>query len=111
MFAQQLEQLLIGFAVLLPNLIIEIGTVEAGDVDRWIAQFELNENVIAHPLGRRGSQGQQGSTGVTFAQASDLAIFGTKIMPPLADTVSLVNGQQREANGRLRLIHNTQEIL
>ena len=86
------------------NFVIDVGPVKTGDVNVRIAQFELSEDIVAHALGRCSGKRKHGHIRIALAQLAQLAVFRAKIMSPLADTVSFIDGQQRETNMLLDLV-------
>ena len=56
-----------------------------------LLQMQLFHDVFAHPLGRRRRQSQKRYPRQSAPQLSQLAVGGTKIMPPHRDAVRLVH--------------------
>src|SRR5436305_139255 len=104
LLTQELQQFAIGAFVLWANFVIDVGPIKTGDVYVGIAEFELGEDIVAHALGRGSSERQHWHLWIALAQLAQLTVFRTKIMPPLSDTVSLIDGQQRETNMLLDLV-------
>ena len=70
--------------------------MEAGDEHLGIRHVQCCEDVrTGARVGRRG-QGDAGHTGKMLAQARQRPVLGTELMPPLADAVRLVDGDQRQ---------------
>ena len=71
--------------------------VEARDVARRLAELELRLDVLADALGGRGGERHERNLREQLAELRELAIFGTKIVAPLADAVRLVDRYQVHA--------------
>ena len=72
----------------------EVAAIETGDETTRIAKLQLRDDVLPHAIGRSGSQRHHRCLGKTAAQCGDLPVLRAKVMTPLADAVSLVNGDQ-----------------
>ena len=72
----------------------EVGPVETGNVGRALLQMELLDDVLAHAAGGGGGERHDRHAGKKLAQGRNLAVFGTEIMAPFADTMRLVNGEE-----------------
>ena len=73
------------------DLVFEIRPVEAGEETRGVAQLQLDDDVLAHPLGRGGGERQHRDVRDELADLLQAAVFRAEIMPPLADAVRLVH--------------------
>ena len=78
------------------NLIIDVRAVEAGDEFGRVFQFEVVFDVGAGFRVGGGGQGDAGDLRVAVGQQSELAVFGTEVVPPLADAVRFVDGEQAD---------------
>ncbi len=74
----------------------EIGPVEARHMDGRLGEVELRENVVARTGVGRGGHCEARHTGEQILQTPERAIVRAEIMAPLADTVGLVHGNQRD---------------
>src|SRR5579863_3679817 len=95
---QQVNQLLIRTLIFGAHFIGKIGAIKTADIDMWFAQFQLQQNIIAHSFCRRRRQGHHWHLWVAFAQPAQLAIFRSKIMAPFTHAVRLVHRHQRYAH-------------
>ena len=75
------------------NSIIEIRPVEIADEYGRVPEPELLANVVPNLLGGRGRVGVERGSRELLAQAFQLAIFGAKIVAPVADAVGFVDGE------------------
>ena len=91
--AEKFEQLIVGLAFG-QHPVGEIGAVETGDVTARVAQFQMGDNVLAHPLRGGGGERHEGHAGKMIAQIGDLPVFRPEIMAPFADAMGLVNGDE-----------------
>ncbi len=107
---EQFQHFAIRLLSFVAYLIGEIWSIEASDMHIGIIESELSENILLHPFGRRGSERHHRNIGITFAQRAQLAIFGTKVVSPLAHTVRLVDCQQRDAVPPLHRIQQSEKI-
>ncbi len=82
---------------LVDDRVADIGPVEAGDVDRGVAEPEPRTHVVARlGVGRRRA-GHDGYAGEEAAQLPQLHVLGAEVVTPLADAVRLVDGEQGDA--------------
>src|SRR3546814_14218558 len=72
------DLLRIGLLRLRPHRVIQVRPVEAGDVDRDIAQMQLRHDVAAHARGRGCGEGKHRHIRQLLAETSKLTIFGTE---------------------------------
>ncbi|CCY15789.1 putative uncharacterized protein [Prevotella sp. CAG:755] len=77
---------------------IQIGTVERGDEHSGLAERELGEDVATGDLVGRGSERHDRHVRELTPQDAELCIFRTEVVAPLADTVSLVDGEEAHAD-------------
>ena len=69
----------------------QIRSIEGTDRNLRTAELELIEDILAHPLGRRGRQCHHRRVWKIPSKLRQLTILWTKIMPPLGHAVSLVD--------------------
>ena len=96
---EDVEQLLLQGAAA-QHAIREVRTIERSDEHQGIAQPQLRHDVASHPLGGGCGERMERHAGKIVAQASELAIFRTEVVPPLADAVRLVDRDEADAGGR-----------
>ena len=72
----------------------KVRAVEAGDITARLMQLELLDDVGAHAFGGGGGERHHRRFGEKLPQLRDLAVFRPEIVPPLADAMRLVHGQQ-----------------
>ncbi len=75
----------------------QVRPVERSDELDGIRKAKLRGDIPAHARRRRGGIGVQADPRQRLAQPSQLPVFGTEIVPPLADAVRLVDGDERHA--------------
>ena len=76
----------------------QIRPVERPDQLRRVAQAQLPGDVVADAGRGGGGEGVQRGRGEAIAKHGELAVFGPKVMPPVADTVGLVDGESLHSN-------------
>ena len=72
----------------------EVGPIERGDEDLWIDQVQLLQNVLTRRLVGRSRQSHNRHLREALLENSQLGIFRAKVVPPLRDTVCLIDGNQ-----------------
>ena len=75
----------------------EVRTIEPADEHERLVQPELRDDVPAHPLGGGRGERVHRDAGELIAQPPELAVLGPEIVPPLADAVRLVDGDEPHA--------------
>ena len=78
--------------------ILQVGTMEAGDVLVGIAQTKLRDDVMADLARRAGGKGGDRALGKVLTQRAELPVFGTKFVSPFGNAVRLVDGKKRNRN-------------
>ena len=78
----------------LDHRVAQVGAVEAGDEERGVAELELVGDVAADGVGGRGRQRDAGRRAELLAGLAEPGVVGPEVVPPLADAVGLVDGQQ-----------------
>lgn len=78
--------------------IAEIGAVEADDEFAGVAELELGEDVLADAWGSAGGEGGDGGVGEVVADLAEEAVFGAKLMAPLADAMGFVDGEPADVH-------------
>src|SRR6266487_4086928 len=101
---QELYKFLIRSSLLLTHFIEKIGTIKTGDMNMRIAQSKLRQDIQAHSFGRSRGKRKHRGLQITIAQQSQLPVFRAKIMAPFADTMRLIDRQQRQAHTHLHFI-------
>ena len=95
--AQQLQQLL-ARVPLLGDAVLDVRAVKAADVVAGVFQRKtLGDLGASAGVGGRG-EGDAGDVRETLLEQVELQVVGSKIVPPLRDTVGLVNGEQRDGD-------------
>ncbi len=74
----------------------KVGPVEAAHVEARRLHVQLLGDVEAHLRRGGGGQRHQSRRRQTDDRVPQLAVVGAKLVPPLADAVGLVDGQQRQ---------------
>ena len=74
----------------------QVGAVEAGYEAPGLAEAELGQNVLPHPLGSGGGQGDNRSVGTRLAERLQPAVGGAELMAPLGDAVGFVDGDEAD---------------
>jgi hypothetical protein len=82
------------------HAINQVGTIERSHQLNRLAQLELSSDVAADPCGGCGRERVQADRGERRAQASELTIFRSEVVPPLTDAVRLVDGNETEVAAR-----------
>ena len=78
----------------------EIRPIEGADQLDRIAQPELRADVAAHARRGRRGVGVHADAGQELAQPAELTILGPEVVPPLADAVRFVHGDEARAARR-----------
>ena len=76
------------------HAIDEVGPIERSDELDRILELELRGDVATHPRRRRRRVGMEADAGKDAAQPAELPVLGTEVVPPLADAVRLVDGNE-----------------
>ncbi len=79
---------------LLQRPITDIGTVKTGDMHPWLTQLQPLQNILAGLWISSRSQRHHRNLAELPAQIPQLYIFGTEVMPPLRNTVGLIDRKQ-----------------
>ena len=86
--------------------VADVGAVEAGEEQPRLAQLQAAGDVLARLRVGGGGQRHARHAGKPRRQPGELQIFGAEIMPPLADAMRLVDGEERD----LHPVQHLQEI-
>jgi hypothetical protein len=78
------------------HVISQVAAVEAGDDCPLILEPELTRDVSAHVRRRRRGEGDDRRPAEALADLADPQIARPEVVPPLADAVRLVDGEQRD---------------
>ena len=73
------------------NAVIQIRTIEAREKNFGIPQFQLRADVLPHPRGGRGGEGEKRESGETLAHLAQTPVFRTEVVTPFADAMRLVD--------------------
>ena len=84
------------------NLVADVGAVKAADKLRRGLQVQPLGNVLPRNSVCRGSKRHAWHARKLLGQHIKLAVFGAKIVPPLAYAMRLVNGKQRQSALRVK---------
>ncbi len=80
---------------------LEVRPIEAAHEDGRVAKPELPLDVAPHLRRRRRGEGDDARRPPARDHLAEPHVIGTKIVPPLADAVRLVDGEEREPVGDL----------
>src|SRR5581483_447573 len=80
----------------------QVGTVHVADQPPRPAQAQLRADVLLHLRRRRGRKGHARHLGRLVQHRAELAVFRTEVVPPVRDTVRLVDGEQRQLGPQTR---------
>ena len=97
------DDLAIYVLTLRPHLVVEVGAVEGGLEDRGVQHAEILLNVVLHLRRGRSRQGDEGMLADLVDDGSYATVFRSEVVPPLRDTVRLVDGVERD-------LHLTQKL-
>ena len=100
-FRQQVLLLLLALGTL--HFVEEVGAGEAGDEGLRVVQRQLLDDVAADAVRGGGGQGDGRRVAQQLAEIAEPGVIGAKIVPPLADAVCLVDGQQLQIHAADRL--------
>ena len=78
----------------------EVGTIERTHFLERIAQPELRHDVAAHAAGRGRGEGMDAGLRQQRAHLAEPAVLRAEVVPPLADAVRLVDGDEAHAHLR-----------
>ena len=81
-----------------PHAIGEVGAIKPGDDDGGVAQSELDDDVLADLGGGRGREGVRGRRADRVADGLDAPVARAEVVPPLADAVGFVDGEEADAD-------------
>ncbi len=79
-----------------PDLVVEVGPVEGGLEDPRIGDVEVLEDVLLHLLGGGGGEGDDRHALDVVEDRAQAAVLGAEVVAPLADAVSLVDGEEAD---------------
>src|SRR5260370_286453 len=90
-----IENLLYLFHQIIPriNVISQVGSIEIADEHFGILQTELLDDVLLDSLGGRGCVGMNRGSWKQSLELSELPIFGTEVMAPMADALGPADGK------------------
>ena len=103
MGSHMFQQFGIAARALRPYRIVQVGPVEAGDMQSRLAQGELIHDVLPHARGGGGREREHRHRRKVFAQPCETAVLGAKIMAPFRDAMRLINRESAQAHGGLQL--------
>ena len=72
----------------------EVRPIERADELDGFSKPELRGDVAAHARGRRRGEGVQADAGKRAAQPAELPVLRPEVVPPLADAVRFVDGDE-----------------
>ena len=78
------------------HAIDQVRPVERANEDFGLGEAELAGDVVADSLGGGGGVGVDADGGKYVLERFEHAIFGAEIVPPVADAVGFVDGEERE---------------
>ena len=78
------------------HLVVEVGPVERRLEDRGIEHAQVLLDIVLHLGGGSGREGDNGFYPYLVDDGSYAAILGTEVVPPLRDTVRLVDSIERD---------------
>jgi hypothetical protein len=81
---------LLGGFVFCNNPVCKVRAVEARGVTLWFSELKKADNVLSNTQSGSGRQCKERHPGEVFPKARELAIFGSEVMTPFADTVGFV---------------------
>ena len=82
------------------HAIDQVGPIERADELDRIVEAELRRDVAPHARRRGRRVGVQADAGEQLAQPPELAVLGPEVVPPLADAVRFVHGDEADVDGR-----------
>ena len=74
----------------------QVRPVERADQLGHVTKAKLRDDVAAHARGGRGRVGMQADGRPAIAQACELAVLRTEVVPPLADAMGFVDGDETD---------------
>ena len=77
--------------------------MEAGDVLVRVAQAELLQDVVPHLAGGAGRERRDRVIRKQLAQAAQLPVFRTKLVPPFGNAMRFVDGEKRQRHAPEKL--------
>ena len=105
------QKFVVGALILRPDPVEEVGAIEAGEVDRGLAQRQLRDDVGANPRSRRRREREDRNLGVPTPQRRELPVIRPEIMPPFRDAMRLVDDERIDAAPRAEPCQRTFEEL
>ena len=109
MFALDKAQQLVGDVFFLRNLVADIGSVKAADkVLRRLKPQALDDVGARQRIGG-GRERNARHAAVSLVQHRKGAVFGPKVMAPLAHAVGFINRKQRQLALSMQIIKQTQK--
>ncbi len=103
--AQQLG----GGVFFLDDGVADVGAVKAADEDARRFELHALDDVGAGQRIGRGGERNARHTGIALVQHGQLAVLRPKVVPPLADAMRLVDGEQGQLAHRMQLIEQAQK--
>ena len=88
-----LQQFRVCVFVLAADGVMQIGSIEARDMDRRVAQGKLLDDVAADALGRSGRECDERNAGTARTQLRELTVLRPEIMTPLGDAMRFVDDE------------------
>ncbi len=82
---------------LLDDRVADVRAVEPGDEHRGVGEPEAQAHIVAGLRVGRRRAGEYGDAGEEPAQLAELHVLGAEVVPPLADAVGLVDGEEGDA--------------
>ena len=107
--AQEAQQLGARVAVLLDDGVADVRPVEAADEGPCVLQLQALDDVGARVRIGGGGQRDARHAGKTLVQHAQAEVFLAEVVPPLADAVRLVDGEQAEQLPLVQRVEHRQE--
>ena len=85
---------------LLDDGVADVGPVEAGDVTRRLGEAQPEAHVVACLRVGGGGAREDRHVWEELSQLAELHVLRAEVVPPLADAVRLVDGEQGDARAR-----------
>src|SRR6185503_303348 len=104
--AREPEHLRVGRLRFGSHGVVQVGPVEARNVDARLTQCELPHDVLPDAFRGSGCECGDRYVGEARAQPMQLAVFRAEIVTPLRDAMRLVHDQRGNAVGRLQAGHD-----
>jgi len=93
------EQFVVSAFRLRAHGVVEIGSIEARDMDARLMQCELPDDVLSHALRRGRRESGDGHAREEFAYAIELAVFGPEIVAPFGNTMGFIDHDRGDPVG------------